>query len=291
MPTNNRRKNPFTLAPALTFVVLALFIVFGFFDVKNHVAMAILTVIVFFGVFIAYLFCRGNLLLRIPNKKISGEGVWLAFFGAVLMILLSSLWKFGVLRSGADTLSPLPNSFGQGIFMAITLALVPAVCEEYFFRGIVMLEYRFAGVFGAVLFSALLFAVAHLSLAMFPMYFFSGIVLALVVFVTGDVKVAVFSHFVYNLFMLFAERRVYLLALDGESRVLFILLFGVLFFLALFAFFRIAALCLRARAEDEPPIRVPKGKGFWVFTDIISAPSLWLVLVCFLVFAILDIFL
>ncbi len=291
MPTNNRRNNPFTLAPALTFVVLALFIVFGFFDVTNHIAIAVLTAITFLGVMIAYLFFRGNLLLRIPNRKISGEALWLSLFAALAMILFSSLWRFGVLHNSAYTPQAAPDSLGQGILMVFTLAAVPAICEEYFFRGIVMLEYRFAGVFGAVFMSALLFAVAHLSFTMFPLYFLNGIVLALVVFLSGDVKMAVFSHFLYNLFVLFSERRIYLMTLDGESRVLFILLFGVLFLLALFAFFRMAALLLGTRKQDEPPVRVPKGKGFWVFSDIVSTPSLWLLVICFLVFALLDIFL
>ena len=163
--------------------------------------------------------------------------------------------------------------------------------EEYFFRGAVMLEYRFAGVFGSAFFSALLFAAVHLSLSLFVLYFVCGLMLSFTVFLTGDVKMAVVSHILYNLYALFAERDVYLLAYDEESRVLFLAMAGVCVLLALWGLLKVSETLLRERTEDEPPIRVPKGKGFFVFYDIVSTPSLWLVAIVFLLFTLLRHFL
>ena len=290
MPANNRRKNPFTLAPALTFVVLAFFVLLALIGVENHLWQGILTLFVFGAALFAYVVARGSLVLRIPNRTISGRGLFTALFAAMLMIAVSALFRFGIQRDVSALVSP-PSSFWQGLAMTLTMALIPAVCEEYFFRGAVMLEYRFAGVFGSAFFSALLFAAIHLSLSSFLPHFLCGLILSFVVFLTGDVKMAVVSHFLYNFYVLFWERDVYLLAFDEESRVLFITIMGVCVLLALYGLLKVSETLLHERAEDEPPVRVPKGKGFFVFYDIVSAPSLWLVAVVFLLFTILDLFL
>lgn len=290
MPTNNRRKNPFSLAPALTFVVLALFVLAALFGVENRIWQGIITLLAFGVAFFMYLMNRGALLLRIPNRAVSGRGLWVAVLSAMLMIAFSAFFRFGILRDATEITSP-PASFGQGALSLVAVVLVPAVCEEYFFRGVVMLEYRFAGVFGSAFFSALLFAAVHLSLSLFALYFVCGLMLSFTVFLTGDVKMAVIAHILYNLYALFWERDVYLLAFDEESRVLFITMAGACVLLALWGLLKVSEMLLRERAEDEPPVRVPKGKGFFVLYDIVSAPALWLVAIAFLLFTLLGHFL
>lgn len=290
MPTNNRRKNPFSLAPALTFVVLALFVLAALFEVENRIGQGIITLFAFGIAFFIYIVCRGGLLLRIPNRAISGSGLWVALFSALLMIAFSAFFRFGILRDASLIAAP-PKSFLEGLLSLLAVAVIPAVCEEYFFRGAVMLEYRFAGVFGSAFFSALLFAAVHLSLSLFVLYFVCGLMLSFTVFVTGDVKMAVVSHILYNLYALFAERDVYLLAYDEESRVLFLTMAGACVLLALWGLLKVSETLLRERAEDEPPVRVPRGKGFFVFYDIVSTPSLWLVAIVFLLFTLLRHFL
>lgn len=290
MPTNNRRKNPFSLAPALTFVVLALFVLAALLGVENRIWQGVITLLAFGTAFFMYLVNRGALLLRIPNRAVSGRGLWVAILSAMLMIAFSAFFRFGILRDASSVAAP-SESFLDGFLSLIAVAVIPAVCEEYFFRGVVMLEYRFAGVFGAAFFSSLLFAAVHLSLSLFVLYFVCGLMLSFVVFLTSDVKMAVISHMIYNLYALFWERDMYLLAYDEESRVLFLAMAGACVLLALWGLLKVSETLLRERAEDEPPVRVPKGKGFFVFSDIVSAPALWLVAIAFLLFTLLDHFL
>ncbi len=290
MPTNNRRKNPFSLAPALTFVVLALFVLAALFGVENRIWQGVITLLAFGVAFFVYLVNRGALLLRIPNRAVSGRGLWVAVLSALSMIAFAAFFRFGILRDASALAAP-PTSFLDGLLSLIVVAVIPAVCEEYFFRGVVMLEYRFAGVFGAAFFSALLFAAVHLSLSLFVLYFVCGLMLSFVVFLTSDVKMAVISHMIYNLYTLFWERDAYLLAYDEESRVLFIAMAGACVLLSLWGLLKVSELLLCERAEDEPPVRVPKGKGFFVFYDIVSAPALWLVAIVFLLFTLLHHFL
>lgn len=80
------------------------------------------------------------------------------------------------------------------------LALLPAVCEELFFRGIVQkLAYSFSNRhWFAVLVSAAAFALLHFSVYEFLPIFLAGLVLAWVYRVTGCIWWSILLHFLNN---------------------------------------------------------------------------------------------
>lgn len=79
------------------------------------------------------------------------------------------------------------------------LALVPAVCEEILFRGVVLGGFaRSLGKGWAVVLSAILFAVAHLDLPAVPSRLLLGLVLGLAVLQTGSLVPAVVLHAANN---------------------------------------------------------------------------------------------
>lgn len=78
------------------------------------------------------------------------------------------------------------------------LVFVPAVCEEFFFRGVVLAEYRQFGSFNAVMFSSLCFAMLHFSIENLPLYLFSGIMLGLVCSVCRSIFASIVLHMVSN---------------------------------------------------------------------------------------------
>ena len=80
----------------------------------------------------------------------------------------------------------------------IAFAIVPAVVEEYVFRGVVLGEYLKIETGAAVLFSNIFFALLHFSLGSVLYGFFFGYVFALVRIETGNLVYTVIMHLVFN---------------------------------------------------------------------------------------------
>lgn len=91
----------------------------------------------------------------------------------------------------------------DGAGLAATLGavvLVPAVCEEVFFRGFVFTGLRYHyGPLTAVIGSSLIFAAAHLNPWQFPALFLLGLFLGLLVLWAHSVYPALIAHAVNNL--------------------------------------------------------------------------------------------
>ena len=125
------------------------------------------------------------------------------------------------------------NRFFDGMYLVVTFAILPAITEEFVFRGIVLGEYQKKGVVLASVISSAMFAMAHFSLVRFPVYFFSGIVLALVCYATRSVIAAMIVHAVNNSFVILCERYV-TNAVDRQnvSLTLLIIIIGAAFLLS-----------------------------------------------------------
>ena len=93
-----------------------------------------------------------------------------------------------------------PTSVGNFIYCIFVLAVVPAVCEELLFRGVIFngLRERFSSVV-AVLLSGLLFALAHQNLQQLIYQFIFGCILSVVVLRTGSTVASMLVHLVNNL--------------------------------------------------------------------------------------------
>lgn len=94
--------------------------------------------------------------------------------------------------------SPLVDprwSLNQSLFY---YAVIPAICEELFFRGYLMRAYAPVGLRRAVVFNSLLFALLHGSLLRLPVTFTIGVVLSLLALKTGSLIPGMIVHFVNN---------------------------------------------------------------------------------------------
>ncbi len=86
-----------------------------------------------------------------------------------------------------------------GLFKQIlTVALAPAMMEEFFFRGVLCERFARRSPRGAVVLSAALFALFHFEAQNSLAPFLFGLVLGYI-YLYGGLKACIFSHFLYNL--------------------------------------------------------------------------------------------
>ena len=127
------------------------------------------------------------------------------------------------------------GSTGDVIYHVLAYAALPALCEEYLFRGVLCPEYDREGSFTAVFMSSLFFALLHFDLRMFPAFFFAGIVLALTFYACRSLLASFIVHLVYNLFSLFGRTAIQTLYdLGGGELFRFICALLFLFFAFVF---------------------------------------------------------
>lgn len=86
---------------------------------------------------------------------------------------------------------PFPVAF-------FVVAVMPALCEELIYRGILFQGYRKTGVWIAVLLTAFLFGMMHMNLNQFSYAFILGLIFALVREITGSILPVVLLHIYIN---------------------------------------------------------------------------------------------
>jgi len=93
----------------------------------------------------------------------------------------------------------LPSTFMQ-IMVFLMIAVFPAVCEEFFFRGTLQEIFRkwFGNAHLSIILSGLLFGVIHFELFNFFAISLMGIVLGYLYFITKNLWVSILCHFLNN---------------------------------------------------------------------------------------------
>jgi len=160
------------------------------------------------------MFSGEKFVATIRLRMIKADSILLILSAAVLIASGSIL--LGVLFGGLQSLS---NNFSlydtfiskdQGtvpnkIYLVMAYAVLPAICEEFVYRGILCREYERGGVLRAIIVSSVFFALLHFNLQNLPMYLFSGVILAMTLYATRSLIGAILAHFLYNIFGLFGQ--------------------------------------------------------------------------------------
>ncbi len=122
-----------------------------------------------------------------------------AFFNSLIVFLVSS-WHGPVYapQYAIDTTLPL-------LPYIIGMAILPGIFEETIHRGILLATYRKQGKRFAMITSALLFALLHLSVANLANTFMLGLFFAWLVYFTGSLLSSMYAHFFYNVFIVLSE--------------------------------------------------------------------------------------
>ena len=210
-------------APAFLILLSALVIVSGLLEKRlaGDATASALSAIVLYGVVflipvVLYCYARGAAFVsRLRLRFFTGRHVILILLGSVFLISgATAISAFLCNRfpeayaASAPMSNPLYVMDGTVIGTLRTLlafALVPALCEELVFRGVVTAEYETFGPGTAVIMSALTFAMIHFSFVRLPIYFFGGLVLSLVLYAGRSVFASWIVHFLYNTFVLLAD--------------------------------------------------------------------------------------
>ena len=295
-----RLTHPFVFAPLMVivlsvFITVARVVPMGRLGIVGACALMCVFQIFMFGIPTAvYGYVRRGALHSVFEGRLTVSGIPVVIAGALMLILQSSVLKFGIFRFGyhIDAYRLYGSSFDVSAGSAAELAaitaayaVIPAIAEEIMFRGIMAREYRIGGpVYSAVL-SSLFFAVIHFDAALFPIYFCAGLTLFAVRFVTGSLAASMAVHAVYNIFAVFLEKYVWLMSSSPDSQLLFWFILIALFLLSAFLFFRFSATELERAAYSGR--KYPAGKRgikkLPLYIEALISPT---ALVCFAAFVI-----
>ncbi len=256
-------------APILALIMFALLLVSRSFDISTlpdtdnvYLALVVIQLIVFALPALVYCKLKGKgyaskLRLTLPKP----DAMVTVFVSSVILIsgemLIRILLKnyvsfsdgfslYGTYAAGSDKIS-------DALYLTVAFALIPAICEEFVFRSVMIAEYESCGVFTAVLSSSLLFSAMHFDLARAPIYLFSGIILALTLYVTRSCMAAVMVHFIYNMFGLFGQKYINAFYETTGSEELFVFLLALVFILFLAVFFGEASRLYDSYAKRNKP--------------------------------------
>ena len=111
-------------------------------------------------------------------------------------LFLSTFFGFNATTSSLG--SNKSGDLLEFIFILICSSVIPALVEEFAFRGMVLGTLRRFGDLPAIVISALVFAVFHGNFVQIPFAFIVGIVLGLITVINNSIWPAIISHFLIN---------------------------------------------------------------------------------------------
>lgn len=166
--------------------------------------LSFLTIVLPFALFL--LVGKRRLADSILTEKTSFlNGLLLVFAGLFLCIIMnipanviSTLLEELGLNGAANTEGMTVNSLQDILALFLCVALVAPVTEEFAFRGVTVAVMRRWGDWAAVLFSAIIFALAHFSFQALPVVFTGGLVMALLYVWTRNIWINICIHFLNN---------------------------------------------------------------------------------------------
>lgn len=134
------------------------------------------------------------------------NSVLLVFAGLAVSVLMnipanliSQLLEGAGLNGDANTADLLALTPVQALTMFVSIVLVAPVTEEFAFRSVTTAVMRRWGDWPAVIFSALIFGMAHYSIQSLPVVLTAGFVMALLYVRTRNIWVNIFVHMLNNL--------------------------------------------------------------------------------------------
>ncbi len=154
------------------------------------------------------------------------------------ILLKLALYNTGIIDSGYSVYRYYLGQTNPGVlYSLITFALIPSVCEELVFRSLLCAEYEESGVITAVVASSLLYAMFGMNFGYFPIYFFTGLMFAHIMYLTRSVFASMLCHLIYSGFDLVAGDTVHTIITKPQSLGFLIFVVAGMFLICLTALF------------------------------------------------------
>lgn len=255
--TNKKRKIKI-ITPAL--VVLATYILLLFskiIDLKilnrenEYYTVVILQLLIFLLPAAVWCIYRGEGYTKRLRMRLPRPSSFLLIISATLLMISGGLFLsfiFGGLDSLSknfslyDTfISKSDSSIQSNVYLLLAYAVLPAICEEVVYRGILCAEYEKGGVARSIIFSSVFFALLHFNPINILTYLFSGAVLALVLYASRSLFAAMLTHFFYNIFGLFGQKYMNTLYKITGSEIFFVFIITFILLLSAALFCRQAS--------------------------------------------------
>lgn len=185
------------------FIIFLIIKIFPFFQKQENVIFVqMLGSLIFFLIpLIIYSIAKrehlNNILLL---KPLSIKNIFiiilLSLFMQPFLQLINAITSLFAENELTDTLIEYLKAPFWQLFLAI--AIFPAILEEIVFRGIFIKEYKNCSFWYGVFFSGLFFGIMHLTITQLFYTTIAGMIMAILVKVTGSIWAGILSHFVLN---------------------------------------------------------------------------------------------
>lgn len=184
--------------------------------------------------------------MTLPRAESAGTLVLLLcclLLGSALLALVGSRLGIAQAQIGgiAGTASP--------VLTLLVACVLPAVCEELLFRGVLLSAFESCGTRTAVIATSLLFAFMHLRASHLPLYFFCSVVLCFAVYVSRSLWASVLLHAAYNIASVYADVYLASVAEHLESFALLFIVLLLIFLLCVIFTLSAASRTYRAYAD------------------------------------------
>ncbi len=134
-------------------------------------------------------------------KPLSMLGMIFIGMGACMVFQsLSGLWDkvLGLFGYTNNTVIPYCNNGIVTVLLFLMLAVIPALVEEFVYRGAILHTLKDYGTGMAIIISAVMFGLGHFSLSTTPFAFLSGLVFGFITIKTHSLVPTVFIHILNN---------------------------------------------------------------------------------------------
>lgn len=150
------------------------------------------------GIYIAKF--KINVYRCIPYRKIQPLDILLSLAVGYLLVPITLILNFitTLIFKNYATGSISELTLYPFFVQVLLIAVIPALTEEFIFRGLFYHSYRRNGIVGAAIFSAIVFGVAHFNVNQFCYATVMGVVFAYLVEATGSMWSSMLAHFAFN---------------------------------------------------------------------------------------------
>lgn len=169
----------------------------------------------------------------------------------------------------------------------LSLVIIPAVCEEILFRGVLLSEYSNMGEANAVIISSICFAMLHFSVENFPVYLFVGLLLGIITVVSRSVIPAMILHLAGNAMNIFISDSFLRITMQKNGNFFVGFLLASLFGISLFFFlYSIEHIYVKMSQEDSSSA-IP-AKNLPYFAKVFLSPAFLILIAVFVMITVLT---